>query len=144
MHTRLCAPLWSFGRGILLKLWQRGIHCIPRVRVGCPHLDLRIEPTRIIQAGSSDRDNLRDRVGLDRNGTAAFRAEAASGHSARFAGRGMETERPLQKLKGIRRHDDKRGKRASAGSLAITTVAVKHHDRFCRGFVANRAASASA
>src|SRR5204863_2795002 len=42
------------------------------------------------------------------------------------------------------RHDDERRKRASAGALAISTVTVKHHHRFCCGFVANRAASASA
>src|SRR5437016_2353379 len=57
--------------GILFKLWQRGIHLIPRVRVRCPHIHLRVEPTRIIQARSSDRGKLRDRVGLDRNRRAA-------------------------------------------------------------------------
>jgi hypothetical protein len=50
----------------------------------------------------------------------------------------------LQELESFRRHDDERRKRTSAGSLAISTVTVKHHNRFCCGFVANRAASASA
>jgi len=50
----------------------------------------------------------------------------------------------LQELESFRRHDDVRRKRTSAGSLAISTVTVKHHNRFCCGLVANRAASASA
>src|SRR4029453_17978698 len=56
----------------------------------------------------------------------------------------METRRALQELESFRRHDDEGRKRTSAGSLAISTVTVKHHHRFCCGFVANRAASASA
>src|SRR5437773_2997949 len=49
-----------------------------------------------------------------------------------------------QELESFRRHDDERRKRTSAGLLAISSVTVKQHHRFCRGFVANRAASASA
>jgi hypothetical protein len=44
---------------ILFKLWQRGIHLVPRVRVACPHIHLRVEPARIIQTRRSDRDKLR-------------------------------------------------------------------------------------
>src|SRR6266481_889135 len=65
--------------GILFKLCQRGIHLIPRMRVGCPHIYLRGEPTRIIQARSSDRDNVRDQVGLAQNRRATFRAKAPMG-----------------------------------------------------------------
>jgi hypothetical protein len=50
----------------------------------------------------------------------------------------------LQELESFRRHDDERRKRTSAGSLAISTVTVKHHNRLSCGFVANRAAGASA
>ena len=78
--------------GILFKLWQRGIHLIPRVRVRCPHIHLRIEPTRITQTRSSDRGKLRNCVGLDHNWRAAFRAKAAPGLAARLTGRGMEAE----------------------------------------------------
>jgi hypothetical protein len=50
----------------------------------------------------------------------------------------------LHELESFRRHDDVGRKRASAGSLAISTVAVLHHHGFGCGFVANRAARASA
>src|SRR5260221_7986610 len=56
----------------------------------------------------------------------------------------MEAKRAFGKLERFLRHDDEGRKRTSAGSLAIATVTVKHEDRFGRGFVANRAASASA
>jgi hypothetical protein len=56
----------------------------------------------------------------------------------------MEAWRALQKLESFRWHDDKRGKRTSAGSLAISAMTVKHQHRFGCGFVANRPASASA
>src|SRR6266550_3221811 len=56
----------------------------------------------------------------------------------------MEAQRALQELESFRRHDDVRRKRTSAGSLAISTVTVKHPNRFCCGFVANRTASAAA
>jgi hypothetical protein len=49
----------------------------------------------------------------------------------------------LQELESFGRHDHERRKRTSAGSLAISTVTVEHHNRFCRGFVAICAASAS-
>jgi hypothetical protein len=42
----------------------------------------------------------------------------------------------LQELESFRRHDDESRKRTSAGTLAISTVTVKHHNRFCGGFVA--------
>src|SRR5204862_8271992 len=71
---------------ILFKLWQRGIHLVPRVRVGCPHIHLRAEPARIIQARSSHRDKLRDRVRLDHDRRAAVRAKRTSaGQSQRSA-----------------------------------------------------------
>src|SRR5207248_11166512 len=105
---------------------------------------LRVEPAGIIQARSSDRDKVRERVGLDLNRRAAFSAKAPMGLAARLTGRGMETQRALQELESFGRHDHVRRKRTSARSLAITTVTVKHHHRFCCGFVANRAASASA
>ena len=50
----------------------------------------------------------------------------------------------MQELESFRGHDHERSKRSSAGSLAIPAVTVKHHAGPCRGFVANRAASASA
>src|SRR2546426_913075 len=50
---------------ILFKLWQRGIHLVPQVRVGCPHIHLRAEPAWIIQTRGSDRGDLRGRVGVD-------------------------------------------------------------------------------
>src|SRR5436189_173352 len=78
--------------GILFKLWQCGIHLIPRVRVGCPHIHLRVEPAWIIQARRSDRGKLRDRVGLHHNRYAAVRAKTPTGLAARLTGRGMEAE----------------------------------------------------
>ena len=140
-HGRVCS---SSRRRILFKLLQCRIHLVPRMRVCCPHIYLRFEPARIIQARHSDRDNVRERLGLALNRRAAFRAKAPMGLAARLTGRGMETQRALQELESFGRHDHVRRKRTSARSLAITTVTVKHHHRFCCGFVANRAASASA
>jgi hypothetical protein len=62
------------------------------MRVRCPHIHLRIEPTRIIEARRSDRDKLSVRVGLDHNRRAAFRAKAATGHATatRLTRQGME------------------------------------------------------
>src|SRR5438132_12288123 len=114
------------------------------MHVSLPHICLWFEPTRIIQARSSDRDKLRDRVGLDLNRRAAFRAKAPMGLATRLTGRGMEARGALQDLESFRRHDDERGKRTSTGSLAISTVTVKHHHWFRCGLVANRPASASA
>src|SRR5262245_58249571 len=72
--------------GILFKLWQRGIHLIPRMRVRCPHVHLRVEPTRIIQACGPDRDKVRGRVGLAHDRRAAVRAKAPAGHATRLTG----------------------------------------------------------
>ena len=136
--------MFSFALfGILFKLWQRGIHLVPRMRVGRPHIHLWVEPAPIIQAGSSDRDKLWGRVGLAKNRRAAVRTKGPMGLATRLTRRGMEAWGAFQELERLRRHDDERGKRTSAGSLAISTVTVKQHNRFCRGFVANRAASAS-
>src|SRR5688572_3817000 len=93
---------------ILLELWQRGIHLVPWMRVGGPHIHLRIEPARIIQTRGSDGDKLWHRVGLDHYGHAAFGAEAPPGHATRLTGRGMEARRALQELERLRRHDDER------------------------------------
>src|SRR5947207_14429626 len=78
--------------GILFKLWQRRIHLVPRVRVRCPHIHLRVEPARIIQARSSDCDNVRVRVGLARNRRTAVRAKASMGLATALTGRGMEAQ----------------------------------------------------
>ena len=113
------------------------------MRIGGPHIHLRVEPARIIQARSSDGNKLRDRVRLDRDRRAAFRAKAPTRLAARFAGRGMEAQGTLQELEAFRRHDHERRKRTSAGLLAIPAVTVKHDHRFDCGFVANRTARAS-
>ncbi|MDB6023823.1 MAG: hypothetical protein JWM68_46 [Verrucomicrobiales bacterium] len=131
-------------RRILFKLWQRGIHLVPRMRVACPDICLRAEPTRIIQARRSDRDNVRDSVRLADNRRTAFSAKAPMRLATHVTGRGMEPECALQQLESFRRHDDERRRGTPAGLLAISTVTVKHHHRCCRGFVANRATSASA
>jgi len=75
---------------VLFKLWQRGIHFVPWVRVTCPHVHLGFEPARIIQAGGSDRNKLRNGIRLDHDWRAAVRAKAPAGHAALFAGRRME------------------------------------------------------
>lgn len=129
---------------ILFELRQRGIHLIPRVRVGCPHVHLRFEPTQIIQTCGSDGNKLRNGVGPNHNRRATVGTKAAASHPALLAWRSVKAGRPLQELEGFRRHDDVRRKRPATGSLAIATVAVKHQSRFGCAFVANRAASASA
>jgi hypothetical protein len=131
-------------RRILFKLWQRGIHLVPRVCVRYPRIHFGINPARVIEARSSNPDNLRLRVGHDLNRRTAVRAKAPPGHTAPLAGRGIEAQGALHKLESLRRHDDVRRKRTPTGSLAISTMTVKHHHRFGCGFIANRAASASA
>jgi hypothetical protein len=148
IHWRLKSPrrhnvLLRFLLRILFKLRQRGIHFVPSMSVTCPHVHLRFEPARIIQARGSDRNKLRKGIGLDYNRRAAVSAKAPAGHAALFAGRRMKAGRALQELESFRRHDDERRKRPATGSLAIVTVTVKHQNRCGCGFVANRAASAS-
>ena len=50
----------------------------------------------------------------------------------------------MQDLESFLRHDDERREWPAAGLLTIPAVAVEHENRLGRGFVANRAASASA
>jgi len=142
--AQLCSPLRRRLRWILLKLGHRAIHLVPRVRVCCPHISLRFEPAWVIQARSPDRDKLRHSVRFDHNRHAAVRAKAPAGHTAPFARRRMEAGRTLQEPESFRRHDYIRRKRPATGSLAIATVAVQHHHGFRYGFVANRAARATA
>jgi hypothetical protein len=71
---------------IPLKLWQRGIHLVPRVRIGGPYIYLRVEPARIIKAPSSDRDKMGDRVGLDQDRRAAVRAKTPMGLATQLTG----------------------------------------------------------
>ena len=88
---------------ILLKLRQRWIHFVPRVRVTCPHVHLGFEPARIIQTSASDRNKLRNGIGLDHDRRAAVRAKASASHAALFAGRRMKARRALQDLESFRR-----------------------------------------
>jgi hypothetical protein len=124
-------------------LRQRGIHFVPWMRVTGPYVHLRFEPARIIQARGSDRNKLRNGIGLDHNRRAAVRAKAPAGHAAHFAGRRMKAGRTLQELESFCRHDNESRKRSPTGLLAIATVTVKHHNRFGCRFVTDRAASAS-
>lgn len=129
---------------ILFKLRERGIHFVPWVRVTGPHVHLRFEPARIIQAGGSDGNELRNGIWLDYYRRAAVRAKAPTSLAACLAGRGMKARRALQKLEGFSRHDDEGRVRSTAGSLAIATMAVEHQNRFGFGFVANPTTGASA
>ena len=76
-------------------LRQRGIHFVPWMRVTGPHVHLWFEPARIIQARRSDRNKLRNGIGLDHNRRAAVRAKTPAGHAAHFAGRRMKAGRAL-------------------------------------------------
>ena len=84
-------------RRILAQLAQ-GDRCVTRLArrhaMSLPAVSkhLRVEPARIIQARSSDRDKLRDRVRLDRNRRATFRAKAPMRLATRLTGRGMEAQ----------------------------------------------------
>src|SRR5260370_31287406 len=84
---RIQEPVSLLSLRILFKLRQRGIHLIPRVRVGCPHIELLVEPARIIQARRSDRDNARVRVGLGQNRRASVPAKAPMGRATPMTGR---------------------------------------------------------
>jgi len=76
-------------------LRQRGIHFVPWMRVTGPHVHLWFEPARIIQARRSDRNKLRNGIGLDHNRRAAVRAKTPAGHATHFAGRRMKAGRAL-------------------------------------------------
>jgi len=78
------------------------------MRVYCPHIHLRSEAARIIQARRSDRDKLRGSVGFAHDGRAAVRAKTSAGHATCLTRRGMEVQRALQEIEGFRRHDDER------------------------------------
>src|SRR6266567_2147681 len=95
-------------RRILFKLLQRGIHVIPRVRVRYPHIHLRVEPARIVQARGSDRDKLRNRVGIAHNRRAAVGTKPPMGLATGFTLGGMEAQRALQELESFLWHDDER------------------------------------
>src|SRR5262245_6060370 len=73
-----------------------------------------------------------------------MRAKTATRPAAAITERVVEAERALQELESFRRHHDERGERSSAGSLAISTMTVKHQHRFGCRFITNRAARASA
>ena len=85
LHDGYHCSFWIF-----FKLRQRRIHLVPRMRIGCPHIHLQIEPARIIQARGSNRGKMRGGVGIDDNRRAAVRAKAPARHAARLTGRGME------------------------------------------------------
>jgi hypothetical protein len=68
------------------------------MRVRCPHIHLRIEPTRIIEARRSDRDKLRVRVGLDHNRRAAFRAKPRRVMPPASLGEGWKRSDPCKSL----------------------------------------------
>ena len=135
--------LGSGGR-VLFKLREGGVHLVPRVCVGYPDICLGSEPAWIIQARRSDRNELRHRVRLDQERRAALVAKTPVGFSAHFAWRRMEVGGALDETEGFRRHYEEGGEWASAGSLAIPTVTMQHHHWGCGGFIADRAASATA
>src|SRR5262249_41287370 len=45
------------SRRIVLVFWNRGIHLVPRLRVGGEAVHLRMKPARIIQAAGDKSDN---------------------------------------------------------------------------------------
>ena len=111
--------------------------------VTCPHVHLGLEPAGIIQAGRSDRNELRNGIGFDHDRRATVRAKASASHAAPFAGRRMKAGRALQDGECFRRYDDVRRKRAPGGSLTITAVTVKHCNRCGSGLIPDRATSAA-
>jgi hypothetical protein len=113
-------------RGILLKPWRRRIHLIPGMRVGRPYIHLQIEPARIIQARSSNRDDVRIEVVPGQNRRATVAAKASMGFATGITRGVVEAQCALRKLKTFRWHDDERGEWTSTGSLAIPTMTMKH------------------
>lgn len=60
------------------------------MRVGDPDIQLRIEPTRIIQACRSDRSNVGGSTRIQYDWGATVCAKAPLGHAARLTGGGMK------------------------------------------------------
>src|SRR5947207_12044402 len=103
---------------------------------------LRFVQTRIVQ--SSSRDALSEISLAAEQSRAAFRTKTAHVVAHHFAGCAEVFRRALGNLERLRRYVENRGVRAARCLLAITAMAVEHHDRFGTDFVANRAARAAA
>jgi hypothetical protein len=95
------------------------------MRIGCPNIHLRFEPTGIIQACSPNRRDFTIYRGLGHDRRTAVSAKAPMRRTTCMTGGLIETERPLRELESFGRHDDKRREWAAAGSLAISTVTVQ-------------------
>jgi hypothetical protein len=76
----------SFSQRILFKLWQRGVHLVPRVRVGRPNIHLRFEPTGIIQTRRPDRCDVRVYGGLGHDRRAAVSTKLPVSLATRMTG----------------------------------------------------------
>ena len=78
------------------------------------------------------------------NSRAAFSAGAALVFAAARARSEMVAQLPLGQTECWRRHQQAGDESAAGQLLAVSAVALEHHDRFSRAFVTNRPARAAA
>src|SRR6478736_1457859 len=115
---------------ILIELGNAGVHLIPRLRIGNKEIHLRPEPIRIIKAASGDADRatralLKFTAGDAR---ATLGAKAALVSATGEAWRDVIFQLALGQAKGRRRHQHAGQERPTRHLLAITAVALEHHE----------------
>ena len=135
----------SWHRRVILEFRNRGIHLVPRLRVGNEEVHLRLEPTWVVQCSRQHSDEgriARFRFGAGHS-RSAFGAKTALVFSRADARREMVTQLSACNSKSISRNHDRGGTRAARHVLAIAAMTVDHHHRFGGDFVTNGAAGAA-
>src|SRR4030095_784573 len=122
------------------------VELVPRLRVRSEDLELRTEPTRVIQTTGIDSDNSRCALALfpARQARAALGAKTTLVMTKFGARREMIAWRATRELERIRRHNHDIVAGAAARSLAIAAVAAKHGHWFGSALISDRAARAAA
>ena len=135
--------LWYWR--ILFEFRNRGIHLVPRLRVGNENIHLRLKPARIIKASSQDSHKGRfySFKFASRNSGSAFRTKTAFMFASPDAGREMVTQLSADQSKRLSRQQQPGSESAAGPLLAIATMTLKHHDRLSVAFVPNRATRAA-
>lgn len=135
---RLCCRRW-----LLLHARQSSIDACPTRCTGCPDRHRRVGKIRIVECPGSNEDQVRSRLGLAEERSAAVRAEAAV-HSIPTVRRTREVTRPPSDLE--RRHAKAGTDRSTACAqvLAIAAPAHPRGDWRFRALPANRTAKTPA
>jgi len=120
------------------------VHQVPGLGVAHKNIHRRFEPACVIQAGGGDADDAA--FGIFRTGQprAAFGAEAAKIVPAPKARCGVMLHGAFGNFEMFQWHDHHWRVRAAADLLAVTAMALEHHERFGIAFVSDLAADTAA